>query len=620
MKGTPLFPGAAFFEMASAGARLILSPSTASHAPELGLKDLSIPTPLILPGLDASAAILVQLTVALSKGAFQIASIQQGASPNRRSPQSSPHVSGVITSVQRSPPSHPSPSTAAEAWNPLLGGLLRLAGAGPQILHTEDHPAMACIEGSDSPLEAACSPAALDSCLQLGAVLQTQSQPEGARNSELHVPAGLEGILTSGQLSSTAVAVARQRPLGAAPEGEGRTDYCLSSSAPGGSFCLQISRLHGRQMGRTAPSGPFGTVSASRVATGASQATPEMLYGVTWLAEAPLPSQKPKLTSAFDSTSDKNPASVGFRGKTRDCGVSLCLFGLAVGVASMGSDGARGVNGVMMETSGALPVSGAPGSFGSAPAGSLGPHSSLLWGMLRTLAMEDPKGVWAVADKDPTAPWGKPKGSVTGLLSKAEPAAGYPGDAFGDGVRSNLQFSARLSPIASHTAGAGPLAAISAPAAGIAAQSRGSIVITGGLGSLGGLSAAYLAESGLGPHFQLLGRSGRRSAGPRDSASASAPFDVLTLSPTTQISMSRCDVASAEEGMAVLYQPGERLMGLVHSGGVLADGLLANLTPGKVRQVFAPKLAAAHHWHTQTGAQPAAFQVNSSESLYCAFT
>jgi len=114
----------------------------------------------------------------------------------------------------------------------------------------------------------------------------------------------------------------------------------------------------------------------------------------------------------------------------------------------------------------------------------------------------------------------------------------------------------------------------------------GSVVISGGLGSLGLLTASWLAGRKE-QHLVLLGRSGR--------ASNSA---VPVMQNGACVVMCRCDTASIEETAACLSANDRRpsdipaVHAVYNSGGILSDAMFASQSASSVRQVFAPKIAS----------------------------
>jgi acyl carrier protein len=132
------------------------------------------------------------------------------------------------------------------------------------------------------------------------------------------------------------------------------------------------------------------------------------------------------------------------------------------------------------------------------------------------------------------------------------------------------------------------------------------VVITGGLGTLGAQVAAWLAQQQI-RHLQLLGRSGRAA----DSLAllqqpGSAAF-------AAALTIAICDAASTEGAAGLVPAAGSRpMLGLMHAGGVLADGVLSSQTLGSLRTVFAPKVQAAAQLSASYSRQPGAFQLTFS--------
>ena len=131
-----------------------------------------------------------------------------------------------------------------------------------------------------------------------------------------------------------------------------------------------------------------------------------------------------------------------------------------------------------------------------------------------------------------------------------------------------------------------------------------SYLVTGGLGGLGLSVAGWLANKGAG-HLVLLGRSG--------AASAEQQAAVLALEATgARVTVAKVDVADRTQLARILDEvaaSGMPLRGVAHLAAMLDDGLLAQQTPARLRQVMAPKGLGALHLHMLTRALPLDFFV-----------
>ena len=140
------------------------------------------------------------------------------------------------------------------------------------------------------------------------------------------------------------------------------------------------------------------------------------------------------------------------------------------------------------------------------------------------------------------------------------------------------------------------------------------VLVCGGLGSLGALTASWLASMST-CHLHLLGRSGRRGEG----------LEALVAS-ASLVRMQRCDAATAGDRAVVTAANGPNAV--VHAGGVLADATLAQQRASGVRRVFAAKvdslgtLVQATHANAVSAqvlfSSLAAFLGSPGQSNYCA--
>lgn len=139
---------------------------------------------------------------------------------------------------------------------------------------------------------------------------------------------------------------------------------------------------------------------------------------------------------------------------------------------------------------------------------------------------------------------------------------------------------------------------LSAPPRQAPFSEAGAVVISGGLGSLGLLTASWLAGRKE-QHLILLGRSGRTEG-----------MELLRLLRQSGacVVMCRCDTASREDTASCLAASSSNTLPAVHalynSGGVLADSMFMNQSAASVRTVFAPKLPSTLAMVAAIGNQP----------------
>ncbi|MFC9976688.1 SDR family NAD(P)-dependent oxidoreductase [Spirillospora sp. NPDC127200] len=127
----------------------------------------------------------------------------------------------------------------------------------------------------------------------------------------------------------------------------------------------------------------------------------------------------------------------------------------------------------------------------------------------------------------------------------------------------------------------------------------GTVLITGGTGTLGAHLARHLA-GGLGVrHLLLVSRRGADAPGAADLARE-------LRSHGATVTLAACDTADKDALREVLssIDPGHPLTAVVHAAGVLDDAGFLNLTPERLRSVLRAKADAAMHLHELTRGHP----------------
>src|SRR6202161_597874 len=123
----------------------------------------------------------------------------------------------------------------------------------------------------------------------------------------------------------------------------------------------------------------------------------------------------------------------------------------------------------------------------------------------------------------------------------------------------------------------------------------GSVLVTGGTGALGALTARHLATAHDVRRLILVSR-----RGPHTPGVGALAADLAGLG--AHVTVSACDVSERPELEALLagIAPQRRLTGVVHTAGVLDDALVGSLTPERTDRVLAAKADAAWFLHELT--------------------
>ncbi|WP_222108306.1 type I polyketide synthase, partial [Streptomyces sp. SAJ15] len=160
---------------------------------------------------------------------------------------------------------------------------------------------------------------------------------------------------------------------------------------------------------------------------------------------------------------------------------------------------------------------------------------------------------------------------------------------------------------------AGPDPAGPAQARAEAARKRpwaadGTVLITGGTGSLGAMLARHLVVAHGVRNLLLVSRRGREAWGARR-----LEAELVALGAT--VTIAACDASDRKRlGRTLAAIPAEHpLTGVVHAAGVLDDGVLPSLTPERMSRVLRAKADVALNLHELTRGLPlAAFVLFSS--------
>lgn len=423
--GRVLFPGAGFFEVATAGAKAAAGKGGAAA---VALDGASIPAPLQLAEqsqMQKQAPVVLRITARLASGALVVTS-----SPGGHKQQ---HLTANATCVVNMLPADVGAAElqqrqqlSAQAASLLLDSLRRASSPAAQMA-----PAHAIIDNSACDGTSHFHPASLDSCLQLAAA---------SASSALKVPAALGCLYVPDRLSPAQLAASSwQRGAASGATDPSVVDYWLAE--PTSCFGLGVSSLELKPLGRLPTPGTAAAAAVQPAAATAAAASEQLLYEVSWPAAEPCSLPSPAAAAAADDGSSKRSAV-----QLLPCaGISTA----AGAIAALQALQLESLGGAQMTTKGALhAVANTATGAGSSTcsSSSAGVAEGGLPGLMRTLALEYQGQRFASLDVDALAP-GVPatSGAQLALLPPGTaPERGV--DAYGAAHRSGVQQRASLLP------------------------------------------------------------------------------------------------------------------------------------------------------------------------------
>ncbi|MFD8726295.1 type I polyketide synthase, partial [Streptomyces sp. NPDC059629] len=403
-------------------------------------------------------------------------------------------------------------------------------------------------EQHDSAARFGIHPALLDAALHSNGFVQPVDAPGGADRPRTVLPFAWNGLA----LHATGASALRVRVALAGPDA-----VSLQAADETGGLVLTTDSL------------VFREVSAEQLEAAAGAAGDDALFAVEWTelpaattrTAAPVPSWAPVATAADVAAlgaRDEAPTAVVVRAVAAEDDDALGLTARVLGVLQAWLVAPAFESGkLVVVTHGAVPAGG-DGDV-TDPAG------AAVWGLIRAAQAENPDRIVLLDTEDSAF-----EGDLSTALAMGEPQLA---------VRGSVLSAPRLVRAAVEADG------------GLAPAVEGTVLVTGGTGSLGALLARHLVTEHGARHLVLASR-----RGPDAEGAAELVAELRELG-AESVAVAACDVADrdAVAGLLGSVSAEHPLTGVVHTAGVLDDGVIGALTPERLSYVFGPKVGAVRH-------------------------
>ncbi|MBB6170293.1 acyl transferase domain-containing protein/acyl carrier protein [Nocardiopsis mwathae] len=197
-----------------------------------------------------------------------------------------------------------------------------------------------------------------------------------------------------------------------------------------------------------------------------------------------------------------------------------------------------------------------------------------VWGLLRSAQVENPER-FTLLDLDSAGAADLPAAALAAAAEADEPWLALRGGAL------RVPRLARVD--------------ATAPGADGGLDPGGTVLVTGGTGVLGRLLARHLAARHGARHLLLTSRRGMDAPG-----AAVLKRELTELG--ADVTIAACDVADRDslDGLLASIPASAPLTAVVHTAGVIDDGVIPQLTPERMDRVLRPKVDAAWNLHEAT--------------------